>query len=47
MQIKTTFKTFDNVENLIKHFENNPLSESLILVKGSRGIHLEKIFDYL
>lgn len=34
---------FDNVEALNDYLQKNPISKKLILVKGSRGVHLEKI----
>lgn len=36
-----------SVEPLIEHFEHNPPKELLILLKGSRGISLEKVIPYL
>lgn len=41
------FSTFDNVEELIKHLASNPVSGHDILVKGSNGIHLNKLIDSL
>ena len=38
---------FDNVEDGISYFDKNPLKNSLILLKGSRGIALEKLIDKL
>lgn len=35
--------SFENVEALNDHLQKNPITENLILVKGSRGVHLEKI----
>ena len=40
-------KKFDTVELLFDHLQNYPLQNKLILVKGSRGIHLEKILELL
>lgn len=40
-------KKFDNVELLFNHLQKQPLENKLILVKGSRGIHLEKILELL
>ena len=37
--------TYTNVEALNKYIEENPIENSLILVKGSRGIQLEKVLD--
>jgi UDP-N-acetylmuramoyl-tripeptide--D-alanyl-D-alanine ligase len=44
---KTGFKSFDSVIKLIEYLRSNPVKESTILVKGSRGMGLEKIFDLL
>ena len=41
------FLFFENVEMLNKYLAKNPPTGSLILVKGSRGIKLEKCIDYL
>ena len=41
------FSTFDNVEELIKHLASHPVSGHDILVKGSNGIHLNKLIDSL
>jgi UDP-N-acetylmuramoyl-tripeptide--D-alanyl-D-alanine ligase len=43
----TQFKSFENVEALISHFQINRIEGHNILIKGSRGIKLEKIIDYL
>jgi UDP-N-acetylmuramoyl-tripeptide--D-alanyl-D-alanine ligase len=40
-------KKFDNVELLFNHLQTQPIEGRLILVKGSRGIHLEKILELL
>lgn len=40
-------KKFDTVELLFDHLLTYPLDNKLILVKGSRGIHLEKILELL
>lgn len=40
-------KKFDNVELLFDHLQTYPLENKLILVKGSRGIRLEKILELL
>ncbi|WP_300663003.1 UDP-N-acetylmuramoyl-tripeptide--D-alanyl-D-alanine ligase [Fluviicola sp.] len=36
-----------STDPLIEHFTNNPPSDLLILLKGSRGISLEKVIPYL
>lgn len=39
--------TFETKDNLIKHLNSHPIQDSLILIKGSRGIGLESILDHL
>jgi UDP-N-acetylmuramoyl-tripeptide--D-alanyl-D-alanine ligase len=39
------FPVYRNIEELNEHFEKNPVSKQLILLKGSRGMRLEKIID--
>ncbi len=49
-QFKDNFPQFlfvPNTEELINFITNNPLSESIVLVKGSRANALEKILFYL
>ncbi len=41
------FKTFTNVEELMDYINNNEISGKKILIKGSNGIHLEKIINLL
>jgi len=38
---------FQNNKELIKHLKEVDLSNSIILVKGSRGMKLEEITEYL
>lgn len=38
-------KKFDNVELLSKYLQTQSIENKLILVKGSRGLHLEKILE--
>ena len=38
---------FNNSDDLISYLKNNPLPSSSILIKGSRGIRLEKVAEYL
>jgi UDP-N-acetylmuramoyl-tripeptide--D-alanyl-D-alanine ligase len=40
-------KIFENVNDLISWLTDNPLKDTFVLVKGSRGISLEKIYPYL
>jgi len=41
------YQCFADVNELITHFGNNPLKGYHILIKGSHGMHLEKIIDKL
>ena len=41
------YKVFPSVEELIIYLKNNPLSGRNILLKGSHGIHLEKVIEFL
>jgi len=40
-------KTFPNVDELRSHLQGNPIKNGNVLIKGSRGIQLEKILDIL
>ncbi|MBW8333306.1 MAG: UDP-N-acetylmuramoyl-tripeptide--D-alanyl-D-alanine ligase [Prolixibacteraceae bacterium] len=40
-------KKFDNAELLSNYLKTQPIENKLILIKGSRGIHLEKILEIL
>ncbi len=42
-----TFKTFENITEILLYFKNNPISNKNILIKGSHGIHLEKLIEVL
>jgi UDP-N-acetylmuramoyl-tripeptide--D-alanyl-D-alanine ligase len=44
---KSGFKAFDNVNQLIDFLKREPIKETMILIKGSRGIGLEKVYDLL
>lgn len=41
------FKFYKNFEGLKKHLQDQPLKDHLILIKGSRGIALERCIDLL
>ena len=43
----TDIKSFYNVEKLREYLKTEPVKGSLILIKGSRGMTLEKIYDLL
>ncbi len=40
-------KKFDQVELLSNYLKTQPIENKLVLIKGSRGIHLEKILELL
>ena len=44
---QTEKKKFDQVELLSNYLKTQPIENKLILIKGSRGIHLEKILELL
>jgi UDP-N-acetylmuramoyl-tripeptide--D-alanyl-D-alanine ligase len=44
---KSGYKSFDNVNKLIEFLKNEPLKGETILIKGSRGMGLERIYDLL
>ncbi|HKK82542.1 MAG TPA: UDP-N-acetylmuramoyl-tripeptide--D-alanyl-D-alanine ligase [Prolixibacteraceae bacterium] len=46
-QAPDCFKKFTNVEALINELESLDWNNKLLLIKGSRGIKLEKIIDYM
>lgn len=43
----TSFNRFADVEKAVKHIRNHPPGKGAILIKGSRGIQLEKIMEVL
>lgn len=46
-KVNKTYLSFENVENLINYLEQHPLCNQYIFIKGSRGIHLEKVLPFL
>ena len=44
---KNSFNCYATVNDLIQEILKNPLKNNFILVKGSHGIHLEKILEYI
>jgi UDP-N-acetylmuramoyl-tripeptide--D-alanyl-D-alanine ligase len=44
---KNTFKCFENSDELGKHISTHRITDSYILIKGSRGIKLEKMLTLL
>lgn len=47
LKINEIFKAFENSESALKYFKDNPLKAKTILIKGSRGIKLEKVIEAL
>ena len=43
----TSMKCFKNTDLLIDHLKENPIHKSHILIKGSRGIRLEKVLEVI
>jgi UDP-N-acetylmuramoyl-tripeptide--D-alanyl-D-alanine ligase len=41
------FKSFDNVDSLCETLQKNPILNGNVLIKGSRGIQLEKVLNFL
>ncbi|HKI88972.1 MAG TPA: UDP-N-acetylmuramoyl-tripeptide--D-alanyl-D-alanine ligase [Draconibacterium sp.] len=41
------FQTFVNVDQLCNYLENHKIEKGNILIKGSRGIRLEKVLNYI
>jgi len=44
---KSGFKAFSNVDTLMEFLKSEPLKGNTILIKGSRGIRLEKVYELL
>ena len=44
---KSGYKSFENADKLFDYIKSNPLTGKTILIKGSRGIRLEKIYELL
>lgn len=42
-----SFEAFDNVDELCRYLEKKPIKNGNILIKGSRGIKLEKVLEFL
>lgn len=41
------FRWFEKVDDLCRFFQQNPIKNGNILIKGSRGIKLEKVLEYI
>ncbi|HCE56307.1 MAG TPA: hypothetical protein DER09_00575 [Prolixibacteraceae bacterium] len=39
------FTAFENVDSLCETLKKTPITEGNVLIKGSRGIHLEKVLN--
>ena len=46
-QVKTTAHKFKNFNELKTYLEVNPIPKSTLLIKGSRGMTMERILDFL
>ncbi|MBW6535250.1 MAG: UDP-N-acetylmuramoyl-tripeptide--D-alanyl-D-alanine ligase [Mariniphaga sp.] len=42
-----SYFTFSDVSALCSHLSHNPIKKGYVLIKGSRGIQLEKVIDFL
>ena len=42
-----SYNTFSDSEELCRFLTHNPIQKGAVLVKGSRGIHLEKVLEVL
>ena len=40
-------KFFESKEELILELKNNPIDNALILIKGSRGMAMEKVVEFI
>ncbi|MCX6325950.1 MAG: UDP-N-acetylmuramoyl-tripeptide--D-alanyl-D-alanine ligase [Bacteroidia bacterium] len=47
VSLKSGFKSFSDVNKLIDFLKSEPVKGNTILIKGSRGIGLEKVYDLL
>jgi UDP-N-acetylmuramyl pentapeptide synthase len=46
-KIDSTFPTFKDWKSLVDQFDLSTIDDSIILLKGSRGIRLEEVIPYL
>ena len=46
-QVNPSEKSFKNTDDLIEYLKQNPIKNKNILLKGSRGIALEKVIEFL
>jgi UDP-N-acetylmuramoyl-tripeptide--D-alanyl-D-alanine ligase len=47
LSVKSGFKAFENADKIMEYLKKEPLKGNTILIKGSRGIRLEKIYALL
>ncbi|MCB0400887.1 MAG: UDP-N-acetylmuramoyl-tripeptide--D-alanyl-D-alanine ligase, partial [Flavobacteriales bacterium] len=47
LEQKHDFQYFKNAQELIDHLTQHELPDAAILIKGSRGIRLEQVADYI
>ena len=43
----SSYTSFDNIENLITLLKTQSIQDAFVLIKGSRGMKLEQVVDYL
>lgn len=43
----SSYTSFDNIENLITLLKTQSIEDAFVLIKGSRGMKLEQVVDYL
>lgn len=46
-RVSTSYPRFKTLDNLKEYLEQNPIKNSYVLLKGSRGVQLEKCIDML
>lgn len=46
-ETQTAFPKFQTFEDLTKHLQSHPINRGSLLIKGSRGMALERILDHL
>ncbi len=44
---ESVFTSLQSTQDAVKYFKNNPVENANILIKGSRGIELEKLVNLL
>ncbi len=45
--LNSKYPSYSTVEELTLHLQKHPLQNKTILIKGSRSVHLEKVFSFL